>query len=106
MAASHNGVVAHVVEHAAAADLHATVAEGRATMREPLPWRISSSRPRRAPSWTAAEPVASSSAMPIATGKTRTRTTPASSSMKAHATTMSSSPVGAASASTSAAEPS
>lgn len=37
---------------------------GRATMREPAPWRISSARPRRAERVIAADPVASSSSSP------------------------------------------
>ena len=70
---------------------------GRTSMREPTPWRSVSGRPSAAPRRSAAAPVASSSAMPIATGKTRVRMRPASSSSQAHTWTWPASAPGCAS---------
>ena len=65
------------------ADLRHALAPGRAWRTEPRPWRISISRPTSAHSRSAAEPVASSSSTPASGTNTRSRTSPAGSSIHA-----------------------
>ncbi len=94
-----------------AADLHVAAcalrvsSRGTTSITDPSPWWIVSGRPSSAPSLTAAEPVASSSSMPSATGNTRALTI-VSSTQAYLAASPRSLAGGPGSASTSAGEPS
>src|ERR1044072_3905336 len=77
---------------------------GRQRMTEPRPWWTAGGRPSRAQRARAAEPVASSSAMPAPGTKARARTVPAASSIQAQAQAVSPLPGGSLSAFTPAGE--